>query len=83
MRSPLALRRVRETRSDVLSSELRKIREDLILRHPSGEVPEDVTNRNASAPDTGLPEPDLRVDVDSIQKAHDEASLRQVNSEEQ
>ena len=83
MRSPLALRRVRETRSDVLTSELRKIREDLILRHSSGEVPEDVTNRNPSAADTGLPEPDLRVDVDSIQKAHDEASLRQVNNEEQ
>jgi hypothetical protein len=73
VRSALAFRSVSETRPHILARQLRKIQEDLILRHPSGEVTEHVANADARATDAGLPKPDLWIDADPIEQAHAEA----------
>jgi hypothetical protein len=75
VRSALAFRSVSETRPHILARQLRKIQEDLILRHPFGEVTEHVANADARATDAGLPKPDLWIDADPIEQAHAEATM--------
>lgn len=65
-----ALSGVGQARPDVFSSELREFRQDLIFRHPARQVPEDVTDRDASAPDAGLAESHIRRDRDALQATH-------------
>jgi hypothetical protein len=83
LRSSLPLRRVRETRPDIFEHQLRKILEDLIFGGSCRKIPEHVTNGNPSPTHTRLPEAHLRIDADSIEQAHDEASLRQFGKDGQ
>jgi hypothetical protein len=83
LRSSLPLRRVGETRPDVFAHQLRKILEDLIFGRPCCKIPEHVTDGNPSPTHTRLPEAHLRIDADSIEQAHDDASLRQFGNDGQ
>ena len=51
----LALSGVAETREDVFSREVRKVREHLLFCHPGREVRQDVIDGNAHASDAWLP----------------------------
>jgi hypothetical protein len=77
LRSSLPLRRVRETRPDVFAHQLRKVLEDLIFGRACRKIPEHITDGNPSPTYTRLAEAHLRIDADSIEQAHDYASLRQ------
>ena len=46
--------------------ELREVGEDSLLRHSPGEIPEDVADGNASAPDAGLRKPHSGIDRDAV-----------------
>jgi hypothetical protein len=80
LRSSLPLRRVRETRPDIFAHQLRKVLEDLIFGRACRKIPEHVTDGNPSPAYTRLAEAHLRIDADSIEQAHDHASLRQFGS---
>jgi hypothetical protein len=81
LRSTLALRGVRQASTDVLACQLREFGEDLIFRRTCGQVPKQVANSDSSPAHTGFAEADLRIDADSIEQAHDDASLRQFENE--
>jgi hypothetical protein len=49
---------------------LRELLEQLILSHATGQIPEDIPDRDASSPDAGLPEPDGGIDADALEEAH-------------
>lgn len=75
-RPPLALGRVRPTCPEVVTRQLRELREELILGSAAGQIPENVPDRDPRAANAGLPKSDGGVDADSIQQAHT-ASVRQ------
>ena len=69
-RPAFALGRIRQARSEVVARQLRELFEQLILRGATGQIPEDIPDRDASAPDAGLPEPDGGIDADALEEAH-------------
>lgn len=72
----LTLGGIREAGPDVLGAQLREFAQQLSLGHAASQVPEDIANGDARAPDTGLAESDLGICDDAIQRAHT-LSLRQ------
>jgi hypothetical protein len=74
-RAALSFGRVREAGLDVVRCELRKLRHYLGLGHPTGRVTEHVTHRNSRPANTGLAEPDARIDADAVKGTHDDESL--------
>lgn len=78
-RAPLALSRVGEACSDVLTSELRKISRHLVFRHATGEVTKDVAYRDSRATNPRLAESNVWVDGNALQQIHGR-SLRQLPS---
>jgi hypothetical protein len=68
--APLAFGRVGKTCPDVLARELREIPKNLVLRHASGKVPEDVADGDAGTTDARLSEPDGRVQSNALEQLH-------------
>jgi hypothetical protein len=79
-RPTLSFGRVREARANVVAGQLRKVAQNLILRHPRCEIPQHVAHGDARSPDARLAEPDVRVDRDAFECAH-ASSLRQIFEE--
>src|SRR6266545_166579 len=65
-----ALGRIGETGTDIFPCQRGKIREDLVLAHPRGQVGEDIADRDARPANGGLAEADLRVDDDPVVVVH-------------
>jgi hypothetical protein len=69
-RPSLAFGRVGQACPNVFATELWEIGQELLLRHSTRQVPENVAHGDAGPANTGLSEPDGRIDADAIQNAH-------------
>lgn len=70
LESALPFRGERETSQEVVMGQLRKLNQQLGLRHPSRQIPQNLPDGEPGATHTGLTEADLWVDRNPSEKFH-------------
>ena len=75
--SALAFSRVGQACPDVIACELWEVGQELVLRHPTGQVAKDIAYRDPSPTNTWFAKPDPGIGADTIEEIH-KLSLQQL-----